>query len=106
MLYLPDTFLKKADYIMPEITGEERFSVLRVHPFRPVVTGPGCLCHPMEAHTGSAIGVHCKERNCPKLVLRAIFCHAISAGKRTAQVTCWQMPERAYLNSSRYGVEV
>ena len=93
---------------MPDITDEERLSMQRVHPFRPVVTDRGCLfCrHPMEAHTGSAIGVSREGRKYRKFVLHAVFCHACAAEKCTAQATCWQMPERVYLNFGKYGVEV
>ena len=93
---------------MPDITDEERLSMQRVNPFRPVVTRPGCLfcSHHEEDHTGMAIGVRREGRKYRRFVLHAVFCHACAAEKCTAQVTCWQMPERVYLNFSRYGVEV
>ena len=93
---------------MPDITDEERLSMRRVHPFRPVVTGRGCLfCrHSMEDHSGNVIGVRREGRKYRRYVLHAVFCHGCAAEKCTAQVTCGQMPERVYLNFSKYGVEV
>ena len=93
---------------MPDITDNEPASMKRLHPFRPVVTARGCLfCrHQVDDHTGTALGVRLEGREYRRYVLCAAFCHACSAEKATEQVTCWQMPERVYVNFSRYGVEV